>query len=395
VARILYVAVDGWHFRNHQLPVALAARRAGHEVAAAAAADRYAPEIEAAGVEFLPLPLRKSRSPRHAWAALRALTRLLRSRRPELVQLSSLRVAALGGLAVRRAGVPAMVRVLTGRGYVYTEASWPLRAAVSACWRSGRAPRSWTVFQNPDDRRDFLERRLAEAGASSVVPGSGVDLDRFQPRPESAGPPALLYLGRMLRSKGVGALVQSSQELRRAGIEHRLQLAGAPDPGNPASLSERQLRAWQESGAAEWLGHRRDAPELLAGCAALVLPSAYGEGMPRVLLEAAACGRPAVTTDAPGCADAVRDGETGLLVPAGDSPALTEALARLLRAPELRRQMGQRARRLAEAEFGLEVVAGHFLEVYEHLLGGSAAPPPPVAPRSSSGTPSPPTGRSA
>lgn len=376
MARVLYVAVDGWHFFNHQLPVALAAQRAGHEVAAAAAADPYVAEIEAAGVPFVALAMRKSRSPAAAWAALRAMTWLFRTRRPEIVQVSSLRVAALGGLAARRARVPALVRVLTGRGYVFTEGSAPLRAAVSACWRAGRTPRAWTVFQNQDDRRLFLELRLAAAEASSVVPGAGVDLARFRPRPEPEGPPTVLYLGRMLRAKGVAELVEASRRLRAAGLPHRLLLAGRPDPGNPSSLTTAELEAWQAAGDAEWLGHRADAPALLAGCSLLALPTAYGEGLPRVLLEAAASGRPALATLAPGCVDAVGDDETGLLVAPRDLAALCRALERLLTDPALRRRLGAAARRRAEAEFGLDAVVGHYLGLYQRLMGSSAAVAP-------------------
>lgn len=368
MSRILWIAVDGWHFRNHQLPLARRVVAAGHQVEVAAGPGLRSAGEPAGGLPFHALPLRKTLRPDHAWRAVRAIARLARELRPNLVQLHSVRAVVLGGLALRSAGIP-VLKLVSGRGYAFTGAPAPLRAAVAGLWRHGpRGAGTWTAFQNQEDLEACVGAGLAERGRASLVAGSGVDLEVLRPRPEAPGPPIVLFASRMLRSKGVGELIEASAALRRQGVVHRLLLAGAPDPGNPASLRASQLRAWHAGGAAEWLGEREDIPELLARCAVVALPTRYGEGLPRILLEAAAVGRPAVATRAPGCIDAIEDGVTGLLVPPGDAPALARALAELLQDPERRAAMGRRARIRAEERFGLERVAASYLDLYRRLL---------------------------
>jgi glycosyltransferase involved in cell wall biosynthesis len=368
VARLLFTTVDGWHFWNHQMPLAEAALDAGHEVVVAAGADEHLPRIAAAGVEVRPLDLRRTRRPLDARRALRELESLLRAERPDLAQFSSVRAATLGGLAARRAGVRRVVRVVTGRGYVFQGAPAPLRWAVEALWRRGRSSGERCVFHNAADRELFVRRGLADPARSLVVPGSGVRIDATPPPPEPEGVPVVLYLGRMLAPKGLPELVRASLALRADGVEHRLVLAGRPDPGSPQSLDAATLERWQREGAAEWLGHRADVAPLLASCALLALPTRYGEGLPRVLLEAAAAGRPVVASDAPGCRDAVLPGETGLLHPPGDEATLAAALRELLLDREARVRMGAAARGRAEREFDAARVAARFAALYEELL---------------------------
>ncbi|MBC8328937.1 MAG: glycosyltransferase family 4 protein [Planctomycetes bacterium] len=375
--RLLFVALDGWHFSNHQMAVARASREAGLVVEVVAGADRFSEEITQAGFPFHPVSIRKSRRLGDARATLRELCAVFRRLQPDLVQISSLRAAVLGGLAARRAEVPAMIRVLTGRGYAFTEGPALMRGGIRWLWRIGRAPRNWTVFQNPEDRDFFLANGLADGDALSVVPGAGVDLVRFQSSPEPAGTPVVLYLGRMLRAKGVVELVAACRRIRLTLPGLRLVLAGAPDPGNPTSLSEEELRAWHKTGDAEWLGHLRDVPSLLASCHLVCLPTQAGEGMPRALLEAAACGRPVVATRVPGCTQAVVDGETGLLVEPGQPAALRQALWELLGDPRRRAAMGGQARARAEAQFGEERVAAEFLRIQRRLLRAEATGPTP------------------
>ncbi|RMH01493.1 MAG: glycosyltransferase family 1 protein [Planctomycetota bacterium] len=373
MARLLFLAVDGWHFANHQQHVAAAAAACGHEVEVAVGADEHVGRIRRSGLRCHPLPLRKTRRPAAALRALGAMTDLLRDRRPDLVQLSSLRVGALGGIAARRAGVPVVVRVLTGTGYVFTAGSALLRRMVETLWRRGGTARTWTVFQNAADRDLFLSRGLAVAERTVLIPGAGVDLARFRPRPEPPGPPVVLFLGRMLRAKGVPELIAASGTLRAQGLEHRLLLAGEPDPGNPTSLDRAWLTQRTKAGETEWLGFRNDPEELLAACALLALPTKYGEGLPRVLQEAAACGRPVVATDLPGCRQAVAAGRTGILVPPGDQGGLVEALRGLLTDSSLRSRMGREARRRAEAEFDRDRLAAAFLDLYDRALAAASA----------------------
>jgi glycosyltransferase involved in cell wall biosynthesis len=174
---------------------------------------------------------------------------------------------------------------------------------------------------------------------------------------------------RLLWAKGVGDFVAASRLLRHQGAVARFVLVGQPDPGNPDSISRQQLQMWCDAGDVEWWGFRRDMPAVFDDADAVCLPSRYGEGVPKVLLEAAACGLPMVVTDSPGCREVVRQGENGLLVPVGDIEALATALRRLIEDGALRERMGRRGREIAEAEFSDAQVAAATLRVYRDLLG--------------------------
>jgi glycosyltransferase involved in cell wall biosynthesis len=200
-----------------------------------------------------------------------------------------------------------------------------------------------------------------------LIRGSGVDPARFAPADEPpSGPPIVVLPARMLRTKGVTEFVEAARILRGNGAEARFVLVGDPDPGNPASIPEPELRAWAAEGCVEYWGHRADMPAVLAAASIVCLPS-YLEGLPKALVEAAACGLPIVTTDVPGCRDVVRDGCNGLVVPVGNARSLAEALARLIRDPILRRRLGAAGRARAVEEFSLQQVVDAHLRVYAEL----------------------------
>ena len=172
----------------------------------------------------------------------------------------------------------------------------------------------------------------------------------------------------MLWAKGIGTFVEAANLIHKQGIRARFVLAGRLDPDNPTAILETQLRAWEAAGSVEWWGHREQMDEVLRTSAVVCLPSAYGEGVPKVLLEAAASGRPVVTTAIPGCREVVRDRENGLLVPPGDPVALANALKLLILDPGLRARFGMRGRARAEAEFSEEAVIDATLHLYERLV---------------------------
>jgi glycosyltransferase involved in cell wall biosynthesis len=218
------------------------------------------------------------------------------------------------------------------------------------------------IVQNPDDA-EALARMGVDRARIRLIPGAGVDTERFSPRPEPEGVPVVMLASRLLWDKGVGEFVEAARRLKGRG---RFVLVGAPDPHNPASVTEADLRAWREEGVIEWWGAQEDMPATLNAAHIICLPS-YREGMPKVLLEAMACGRPVVTTDAPGCRDCVADGDNGLLVPVRDAQALAVAIERLLDDAALRRRMGQRGRERAVAEFSQERVIAETLAVYRQV----------------------------
>jgi len=272
-----------------------------------------------------------------------------------------------GSLAASLTGIHAVVRSITGRGYVFlgedARARW-LRFVVSLIYRflSAKA----TIFENFSDLNFFLEKKLVRPSAAYLIEGVGVDVNYYVPVPEPEGTPVVLLASRLLWDKGVGTLVEAAR-LLRSRLDVRVVLAGKPDEGNPSSIPLDVLQGWEREGVVEWWGWQEDMRATYAACWVVTLPS-LGEGLPTTLLEAAACGRPLVATDVPGCREVVENGVNGLLVPPANPMALAEALERLLRDPVLRQQMGTAARRRVEERFSDAIINARTLEVYESVL---------------------------
>lgn len=393
--RLLYVVNIPEFFASHRLPVARAARDAGWEVEVAARGRgpdegemgpsagrektavppraRALEALETAGLPFHRLDFfRSGFHPLRDPVSLARLVRLYRELKPNLVHHVTYKPVVLGGIAARWTGVPAVVHAVPGFGHL--AGAKGLRARLQrglmrAGYRAGlRHPRQVGIFQNERDRARFLEAVLLAEEETELIAGSGVDVDRFRPGADPEDPPAVLMAARMLRTKGVDTFVEAARQLRAGGTDARFLLAGRTAPANPASVSAEELEHWSREGTVEWLGYREDVPELMARAAVVCLPSRYGEGVPKVLLEAAAAGRPAVTTTIPGCWAAVEDGATGLTVSPGDSEALARALGQLLEDPGLRADMGRRARERAEERFRLEDVVDRHLAIYDRLV---------------------------
>ena len=281
----------------------------------------------------------------------------------------------LGSAAAVRARVPVTVNAFTGLGTALiarntkTRLVRPfLRPALG--WALRRS-RSHTIVQNPDNAR-FVESLGVSSKRISLVCGAGVDLRQFRPQPEPEGPVRVTMVSRLLRDKGVREFVDAAALVRDTRNDVVFTLVGTPDEGNPSSVSSRQVRSWADAGRLEWWGYREDIADVLARSHIAVLPS-YGEGMPKTLLEAAACGRPIVATDVPGCRDVVRHGVNGLLVPARDARALADAITALADDPARRAAMGAEGRRRAEEEFAAARIHRETLQVYERALALSRA----------------------
>lgn len=378
--RALFVEADAPSFLMHRIGTASALLRTGCEVHLAAPDAPEREAIEGRGYPFHPIDLsRGSTSPWAAASCVLALRSLYARLAPDLVHHVALKPVLYGTYAAHLARVPAIVNGITGLGYLFTEGSRRaalLRRVFVAIARPALArPNVHTLFENPDDLAAFSRLRLVGAGGGTVVHGTGVDTSEYRPAPEPPGTPVVILASRMLWDKGVGVFVEAARIVRARGLAARFLLVGVPDPENPRSVPAEQLQAWHDAGVVEWLGFRRDVPRLLASSAVVALPTMYREGVPRILIEAASCGRAAITTDSPGCRDVVRHGENGLLVPPGDAGALAEAVARLLGDGALRARMGARGRELVERTFAQEHVAAATLEVYRRLVPRLAAAP--------------------
>jgi glycosyltransferase involved in cell wall biosynthesis len=370
--RLLFVANSARYFVSHRMQLALAARDAGSDVHVAAPPGPESEAIRAMGFPFYPVPVRRGTlNPWSEAAGILALVSLYRRIRPDVVHHVTMKPVLYGTIAARVAGVPAIVNAVTGLGYLFVDGDVRqriLRRAFTTLGRMAfRHPRMRFIFQNPDDLGDFLDAGLTTEAESALIRGSGVDTRVFAAVPEPEGPPVVVLPSRMLWDKGVGEFVAAARQLKSAGSPARFVLVGDPDPANPQVVPAEQLRAWDEEGVIEWWGHRSDMPAVFASCHVVTLPSVYREGVPKVLIEAASCGRPLVVTDMPGCREIVRDGQNGLLVPPRDSAALAAALERLIADSELRREYGASGRALVKREFAIEHVIERTLDVYGEL----------------------------
>lgn len=372
--RILMVVNHAGFFLTHRLPLAVAARERGHEVHIATPQSKHVPAIEASGLAWH--PVRLTRSGTNPFAELRAvsdLVSLYRRLRPDLVHHVTTKPVLYGTAAARITGVPAVVNALAGLGHLSLADDFfhrVLRGGVRLGFKAILRHRNMRViFQNEDDRSAFVDRGILSPRETVLVPGSGVDPDLFLPTERPRGnPPVVVLPSRMLYTKGVAEFVSAARILRADGATARFVLVGEPDPDNPASIPAWQLSRWASEGVVEWQRRRDDMPAVYAESDIVVLPS-YREGMPKVLIEAAACGLPAVTTDVPGCRDVVEHERSGLLVPVRDQGReLAKAIARLLGDEELSRAMGRRGRELVLERFALSRVVDQTLSLYGELM---------------------------
>jgi len=374
--KVVLFANTDWYLFNFRRSLALALRDAGFELLLLSPPGPYGERLRALGLRWEPVPMeRRSLDPLREAGVLRHLMRLFRSEKPDLVHGFTIKCAVYGALAARLAGVPAQVSAVAGMGYVFTSddaRARLLRPLVRTLLRAaldGRNAR--LVLQNPDDVALFEQAGLVRPERIRLIPGSGVDCIRFAPRPERRRDPdrplRVLLAARLLWDKGLAEYVEAAQRLPEEGRHIEFLLAGDPDPGNPAAVPEDTVRGWVEQGLLQRLGHVDDMPALLGSVDVVVLPS-YREGLPKGLIEAAACGLPLVTTDVPGCREVVTDGIDGLLVPVRDGGQLAAAIARLQDDPPLAARLGAAARRRALAEFDERIVIQRTLAVYGELL---------------------------
>ena len=370
--KLLFLVTEDWYFCSHRLPVARAAREAGFRVVVATRVRDHGARIEAEG--FALRKLRWKRRGDGFFGHLRALAevvRLYRSERPDILYHVALKPVLFGAVTARLAFVrrPHVVSAVMGLGIEFTSAGagwrkralgWALRLAAG----SGRI-----IVQNPENRAALVGFGI-DPGRIALIPGSGVDTGYFAALPDPTGPFAVALVGRMLRSKGVPDAVAAVRQLRAGGLDVELILAGAADPDSRDSLSEAELTALAQEPGIEWLGHVADVRDVWARAAIALLPSSYGEGVPKALLEAASCARPIIASDMPGCREVVAPDETGLLVPAHDVGALAAAIARLAGDPALRRRMGLAGRERVVSGFSERTVAQQTVALLRSLFDG-------------------------
>lgn len=344
--KLLFLATEDWFVGSHFRPLLRRAAADGFEVVVAARDTGALAADE--GVRVIAMPFaRASLAPAALWAEVRAFNALLQAERPQIVHAIALKPIGLAVLA-DAARERAVVFALTGRGYLGARGGLrglALEALAGGVRAALRRKNGFLLTENEADRAWVLDGADVSAERALIMPGAGVDPDAFQPAPEPASPPVIVGVAaRLVRSKGVDLAVAALRRLRQQGVQIELRVAGAVDEDNPEHVTDDVLTGWRAEPGVTLLGRVSDINVFWAGAHIACLPSRGGEGLPRSLLEAAACGRPMVTTQTPGCADFVVNNETGLVVPRDDVDALADALSVLAKDPELRARMSLSAR---------------------------------------------------
>ena len=384
--KILYLVSEDWYFVSHRLPMARAAKQAGYEIHVATRVNNCADQIRGEGFSLHPIEWRRgSMNPFRVLRTTMETRQLYRRLRPDLVHHVALVPSVIGSIA--SLGLPmARVNALTGFGFIFssqTAKAYLVRAMAKPVlgWLL-RRPRATALVQNPDDRAMAAQFGVPPERIA-LIPGSGIDVESLTPLPEPKGSFTVGFVGRLLDDKGVRTLVRAHEILAQRGVSVRALLAGAPDPSNPASIPEHVLNGWRNRPNLVLLGQIDDVRTVWAQAHVGVLPSRR-EGLPKSLLEAAACGRPLIATDVPGCREIARQGVNALLVPPDDAPALADAIETLMKDRDLRLRFGRASRTLVIDEFSSSRIGRQIVSLYARLLAGATTFKSPLSERPAS-----------
>ncbi|MGB0683970.1 MAG: glycosyltransferase family 4 protein [Magnetovibrionaceae bacterium] len=372
--KLVFLVTEDWYFVSHRLGLAKAARDMGLDVVVVTRTKDHADLIQREGFQLISFLLPRSRlSVISEIKSIVNLYRVYKQLSPDIVHHVALKPSLYGSIAAFAARVPHVVNAMTGLGFVFTEGNWkrkllqPLVRLLGGVVFSRKDNR--IIIQNPDDAETLLKAGIGKRETMTLIRGSGVSFDQFQPLPEPDGIVTIAMVSRMLWNKGVGELAEASRILKAKGLRYRILLIGNPDPENPTSIDPVQLCRWHDEGLVQWRGFRDDVADVWRTSHIAVLPS-YREGLPKSLLEAAACARPIVAFNVPGCREIVEDNKNGYLVPLQDHVGLATALETLITSPDLRFKMGAYSRKLVEDHFHEDIVIRETLKIYRSMLGG-------------------------
>lgn len=376
--RILFIVNVDWFFISHRLPIAKKALEEGYKVTIACCFTEHKDELSAMGFNVVDIPFSRSGGGAKAEInTIKAIKGVIEDLKPDLIHAITIKPVLYTGLALKavKKDIP-FIAAISGLGYVFTAKAFRAKVTkfiASAFYKVALSQKLKTViFQNTSD--EAILTRVAKLNGTDkvLIKGSGADLSVYRFEPENQAPPLKVAMAcRLLKEKGVYQYIEAARVVKRTHSDVEFLLIGTPDLENPNSVKQTEIDTWVKEGVINYLGHRNDIPDVFSSSSIVCLPSFYGEGVPKVLIEAAACGRAIVTTDNPGCRDAVIEGKTGLTVPVRDSKKLAEALTQLIENTELRLSMGLKARKFAEQEFDVNSVVDKHLEIYSALLARS------------------------
>lgn len=375
--KLMFIVNVDWFFMSHRLPIAIEAISNGFDVHLATTVTDKKEELEKLGITIHPLLIGKGKP--GIFQFIRSffeIISVLKKVKPNVVHLVTIKPVLLGGVATRMMKADAVVAAISGLGSVFSARGVKAqirRKIIGTIYKQALQHKNIKViFQNENDKMILKELTGLNENQTHLIPGSGVDLENFNPATIADEDMKFIFAGRLLYEKGVGEFVEAAKTLKAdlKGKKQKIKfiLVGAPYPNNPSSVELEKIREWEKLGIIEYWGVRQDMPEVLRKAYAVVLPSYYGEGLPKILIEAAASGRAVITTDHPGCRDAIINNVTGLLVKTRDATDLSIAMRKLVDNPERAKEMGHEGRKLAEQKFTIENVTNEHLKIYAELL---------------------------
>lgn len=374
--RLLFIVNVDWFFISHRLPIAKKALASGYEVTVACRFTEHKDELVSMGFNVVDIPFTRSGGSIPSEVnTIKIIKATIKDIRPSLIHAITIKPVLYSGMALQviKQDIP-FVAAISGLGYVFTANSIRAkltRLIASAFYKVALSQKYKTIiFQNTSDEKILTDVAKLKEFDKVLIKGSGADLSVYNYSPENITNNVKIVMAcRLLKEKGVYQYIEAARIVKEQYPNTEFLLVGTPDLENPNTVKQIEIDSWVNKNLITYLGHRSDIPAVFADSNIVCLPSFYGEGVPKVLIEAAACGRAIVTTDNPGCRDAVIEGETGLTVPIRDARALAIAIQKLISEPELRVSMGNKARAFAEAEFDVDSVVSKHLDIYVNLIG--------------------------
>lgn len=362
--KILFFANTDWYLYNYRIALAKTMKKMGYEVLLISPHGKYVEEFKKEDLQWREFNLnRKGMNPLDEFLTILRLIILLSKEKPDITHFFTIKPVIYGSLAARFCQIPKIINSIPGLGYVFSGKNTTLRIFVEALYRFC-LHKTKIIFQNPDDLSYFTQNSIINKKNAFLIPGSGVDIVVFHPTPEPTDVPIVMLGGRLLRTKGIPEFIEAAHQIKMQGIASRFVIVGEPYPDNPDSIKQEELDPWRNNGTIETWGWHDNMHSVISQASIICLPTSYKEGLPRLLLEAGACGRPVVATNIPGCKMVVRAGENGILIQPGNINELVESLRTLLQDSNLRKLMGDKGREIVVNEFSVENIIKKTIEVY-------------------------------
>lgn len=368
--KILFICNTDWFFVSHRLPIAIEALNSGYEIHIATNLKSKKNYLEKLNINCHNIFFERYKlSPIKDLIVSCKILFLIAKIRPDIVHSITIKPVLLGGLALRIFPKINYIVSISGLGYVFSSdisiKSFLTKFLVKILYLVAlRRKNLHMIFQNLNDIKVISNILKKKIDNYTLIPGSGVDLNKYKPKPFPKGEPVILFAARLLKSKGIYEFVNTAKIIKNA----RFIIVGKFDKESDDSISQNELDDWVNSGIVEYWGFKDDMHEIINLAHMIIFPSFYGEGLPKILIEAAACGRPVITTDQHGCKDSVDNNITGFIVPKRDVNSIVKCVNLLLKFPDKLNKMSKKSRNLAEKKFDIKFVIHKHLIIYKKIL---------------------------